>query len=126
MVQVAATCLVCLCRLMVRGWLLRTVPIARAGPPFVTDDPEPTPRHQFALCLATRTTHIREGSETTWPGLELDYGAATDLELSMAGAEDHRAPRGMLHSIGNADPAILGRNTASCMRMPAAGDRRWL
>lgn len=54
---------------------------AVAGPPFVSDDPEPTPYHQFEIYTFNNGTNTRDGTagET---GIDFNYGAAPDLQLT--------------------------------------------
>ena len=68
--------------------------LALAGPPFVTDDPEPTELGHFEMYLFSEGVHTQGDQEATLPGFELNYGAAKDLELSFSANEDHRDPRG--------------------------------
>jgi hypothetical protein len=55
---------------------------ARAGPPFATDDPEPTDFGHFEIYLYSDDTV--SGSAGTGPelGLEVNYGALPDLQIS--------------------------------------------
>jgi hypothetical protein len=55
---------------------------AWAGPPFRTDDPEPTDDRHYEIYLYADGTRTRDGSEGTLPGFEINYGAAPDLQLS--------------------------------------------
>lgn len=52
-----------------------------AGPPFVSDDPEPTPYHQFEIYTFNSGTNTRDGTggET---GVDFNYGAGPDLQLT--------------------------------------------
>jgi hypothetical protein len=54
---------------------------AIAGPPFVSDDPEPTPYHQFEIYTFDNGTNTRDGTagET---GVDFNYGAGPDLQLT--------------------------------------------
>ena len=53
----------------------------RAGPPYVTDDPEPTPLGGFEVYLFAEGTTLRDGSEGS-AGIDFNYGAAPDLQLT--------------------------------------------
>ena len=62
------------------SWLGATVLVvlarpAVAGPPFVSDDPEPTPYHQFEIYTFDNGTNTRDGTagET---GVDFNYGRA--------------------------------------------------
>ena len=54
---------------------------AIAGPPFVSDDPEPTPYHEFEIYTFNNGTNTRDGTagET---GVDFNYGGAPDLQLT--------------------------------------------
>lgn len=54
---------------------------AIAGPPFVSDDPQPTPYRQFEIYTFNSGTNTRDGTggET---GVDFNYGAAPDLQLT--------------------------------------------
>ena len=59
------------------------VPKAQAGPPFLTDDPEPVPwRHYEAYLFSTAD---RGSGTTSWatPAVEFNVGAAQNLQLHM-------------------------------------------
>lgn len=77
----------CLCLWLMLGLLGR----ASAGPPFVTDDPEPTPEGGFELYLYAEGVHSHAGDTGTLPGLEINYGAAADLQLALAAGEAYTA-----------------------------------
>src|SRR6516165_9477711 len=56
---------------------------ALAGPPFVTDDPEPVELHHWELYLATQQFHDSGGWSGTLPHIEINYGAAPELQLHL-------------------------------------------
>lgn len=63
--------------------LLATIsPPAAAGPPFITDDPEPTATGHFENYLYVQGT--RSAGETSGPaeGIEVNYGAFPDTQLT--------------------------------------------
>ena len=53
-----------------------------AGPPFRTDDPEPVDFGHFEIYLFSLGTWTTGASNGILPGLEMDYGAAPNLQLS--------------------------------------------
>ncbi len=63
------------------GLLVAALP-ARAGPPFVTDDPEPVDYRHYETYLAFEQTRTQTDRVST-PLLEINYGAAPDLQLSV-------------------------------------------
>jgi len=54
-----------------------------AGPPFVTDDPEPVELHHWEFYLATQQYHDSDGWSGTAPHLEVNYGAMLDTQLHL-------------------------------------------
>lgn len=63
------------------GLALTTASDADAGPPYVTDDPEPTELagwEVYGFAAGTSFSHALEGEA----GLDLNYGAAKDLQAS--------------------------------------------
>jgi hypothetical protein len=55
--------------------------LARAGPPYTTDDPEPVEYHHWEFYLATQHEVTADGASGTAPHVEVNYGAAPDLQL---------------------------------------------
>ena len=62
------------------GFFLR-FNLAQAGPPYVTDDPEPVEFHHWEFYLATQHDLARDGAGGTVPHVEVNYGAAPNLQL---------------------------------------------
>lgn len=60
--------------------LLNAVPAA-AGPPYVSDDPEPTDHKKWEIYIFA-TGGAREGERSADAGVDLNYGAAPDLQLT--------------------------------------------
>jgi hypothetical protein len=54
---------------------------AVAGPPYVTDDPEPVHYHQWEVYLASLLSRDAGAWSGTAPHLEVNYGAAPELQL---------------------------------------------
>lgn len=55
-------------------------PVA-AGPPYVTDDPQPTDLYRFEVYLFASATQV-SGATTGAGGVDFNYGGATDLQLT--------------------------------------------
>jgi hypothetical protein len=53
-----------------------------AGPPYVTDDPEPTETEHWENYLFVETTRVAGQTVTPEPGIELNYGAFADTQLT--------------------------------------------
>jgi hypothetical protein len=76
-----------------RGSLRRLAPLlgapallaawpAAAGPPYVTDDPQPTDRGRWEIYNFVAGSHVA-GDTAGEAGLDLNYGAAQDLQLTL-------------------------------------------
>ena len=63
--------------------LLSGTPPATAGPPYVTDDPEPTRTGGWENYLYASGTNLNGGTAGQ-AGVELNYGGAPDLQLSLS------------------------------------------
>jgi hypothetical protein len=57
--------------------------IAGAGPPFVTDDPEPTAPQQWEMYAGYAAEGNDEGREGALPFVEANWGARRNLQLSL-------------------------------------------
>jgi hypothetical protein len=67
---------------LLRAVLLLAVPAAAvAGPPYVTDDPEPVEPGHWELYGASQSTFARDGLDATLPLVEVNFGAAPGLQL---------------------------------------------
>ena len=56
---------------------------AWAGPPFVTDDPEPVEYRHWEIYLASQHAKDKEGWSGTAPHFEVNYGALPNLQLHL-------------------------------------------
>ncbi len=54
---------------------------ALAGPPFITDDPEPVDLHHWEVYIASQRSNTPTGRSGTLPHIEVNYGAAPNLQL---------------------------------------------
>lgn len=70
-------------RILILGALL-VLPLrpALAGPPYVSDDPEPTDYRHFEIYTFTTGTLARDGMSGE-AGVDVNYGAAPDLQLTV-------------------------------------------
>jgi hypothetical protein len=55
-----------------------------AGPPYVTDDPEPTETEHWENYLYTESTHVAGQTVRPEAGIEINYGAFADTQLSLS------------------------------------------
>lgn len=63
-----------------------------AGPPFVTDDPEPVEYQHWEFYIASQHVETSDGWSGTAPHVELNYGAISNLQLSPVDAQFHQPP----------------------------------
>lgn len=73
-------------------WLLCGLLTARAGPPFVTDDPEPVDYQHWEFYLASQHTQTADGWAGTAPHFELNYGVITNMQLHLIAPLAYDAP----------------------------------
>jgi len=70
-------------RLLIFGGLIGIAGRAWAGPPFLTDDPQPVPLHHWELYLASQSAIASHSGLATLPHVEANYGAAPGLQLHL-------------------------------------------
>jgi outer membrane autotransporter protein len=83
---------------------------AVAGPPFLTDDPEPTDTGHFEIYTFDNGTNARSGTSGE-AGIDFNYGAAPDLQLTATLPEgyDHAAGGGTRVGLDNIELAAKYR-----------------
>jgi hypothetical protein len=62
---------------------LLTAQVARAGPPFLTDDPEPTETGHWEIYAPLIEADGKGSDFSGAAGVELNYGAAPDLQITL-------------------------------------------
>lgn len=72
--------------------ILLVVDAASAGPPFVTDDPEPIGHRHWELYVASLANHDTDGWSGTAPHLEANYGVIPDVQLHVIAPFAFSAP----------------------------------
>ena len=73
---------------------------AIAGPPFITDDPEPVELHHWEVYTFSAGAFDSHGATGQGPALEVNYGAAPNLQLHLIAPLAYDSPP--------AGPSILG------------------
>jgi len=84
--------------------LMVVVPgVALAGPPFQTDDPEPTPYRYYEIYLNSETSHDGNVVSGTLPSLEVNYGLMPNVQfsVSLSNAVSHTASAGWNSGLGD-------------------------
>lgn len=66
---------------------------AMAGPPYVSDDPEPTDYQRYEIYLFTNGTKARDGLSGA-AGIDFNYGARPDLQLTAVLPLAYASPAG--------------------------------
>jgi hypothetical protein len=67
--------------------LTQTIPgRAVAGPPFQTDDPEPTPYRHYEIYINSQFAHDGDILSGTLPALEVNYGLMPNVQFSVTGS----------------------------------------
>jgi hypothetical protein len=89
-------------------WLAAMAHPAFAGPPYVSDDPEPTDYKHFEIYTFNSGTTTQSGTSGA-AGIDFNYGAAPDLQLTLA------IPSEVLPTSASAISS-LPQSTASCIR----------
>src|SRR5262245_32103869 len=67
--------------LIVLWWM--APPAANAGPPYRTDDPEPTPVGHYEFYTFSTGTVVRDETSGSLPGFELNYGLIPNGQLTI-------------------------------------------
>ncbi len=96
------------------SWLNRIVPSmvaaailaspVSAGPPFVSDDPEPTAKGHWEIYAFAAGTRV-QGETDGGIGLDINYGGAKDLQLTAVVPLDYQVGRGGNVGLGNIELA---------------------
>ena len=80
--------------------------IARAGPPFRTDDPEPVEYGHWEVYGFSTATHVQGDSSGILPGIEVNYGALPDLQLHLVAPLAFDRPEGSGTKFGYGDTEL--------------------
>jgi hypothetical protein len=85
------------------------VPLSQAvaGPPYVTDDPEPTDKGHFEIYAFDAGTSAQNGIDGQ-AGIDFNYGGGENLQLTAVLPLDYEKPpaKGMFAGIGNIELAV--------------------
>ena len=80
--------------------LLARLPL-HAGPPYITDDPEPVEYRHWEIYLASMLFHDDSGWSGTLPHAEVNYGAAPNLQIHIIAPLSFMRPPGGPFQYGN-------------------------
>jgi hypothetical protein len=85
-------------------WIIRALAESTfAGPPFLTDDPEPVPFKNWEFYLFSTVDATPENTSATGPAFELNVGALPDLQLHMVIPIAYASPEGEPSAYGLGD-----------------------
>ena len=80
--------------------------LAWAGPPFVTDDPEPVEYQHWEFYVASQLQHDKDGWSGTSPHLEVNYGILPNLQLHLITPVSFTAPSHGATNFGYGDTEV--------------------
>ncbi len=81
-------------------------PAALAGPPFLSDDPEPVGYHHWELFIASLYSDNKDGKLATLPHFEFNYGPLPDVQLHLLVPFGYVRPNGGPTTYGLADTEV--------------------
>jgi hypothetical protein len=112
-----------LLRFPITVWLLCCSLTALAGPPFVTDDPEPIDHGHWEFYLASQHTQTADGWAGTAPHFELNYGVFTNVMLHLITPLAYDAPSGgsTHYGYGDTELGVKYRFIQETERLPQVG-----
>jgi hypothetical protein len=111
--------LLCWFTLSLLAWPLT----ALAGPPFITDDPEPVDYQHWEFYIASQHTETSDGWAGTAPHFELNYGVVTNVQLHLIAPLAYAAPSvgGAHYGYGDTELGVKFRFLQQSDRLPEAG-----
>jgi hypothetical protein len=77
--------------------------LLRAGPPYVTDDPEPVEYKHWEVYVSSQLYHDDNGWTGTVPQTEVNYGALPNLQLHVMFSDDFNVPASSASAVGFGD-----------------------
>lgn len=86
---------------------LLAIPLAvRAGPPFLTDDPEPVEYGTWEIYLASQYTESKDGVAFAAPHMEINYGILPNFQLHVILPAEYVRPSGGPSHYGYGDTEL--------------------
>lgn len=109
---VLAACAVCL---LAKG--------AGAGPPFLTDDPAPVDYKHWEVYIASIYNNDKSGLSGTAPHLEVNYGAAPNVQLHIIAPLGYNRPTfgAMQYGVGDTELGVKWRFAQESAHKPMVG-----
>jgi hypothetical protein len=99
------------------------VQVARAGPPFVTDDPEPVEYQHWEVYLASQVARDSGGWSGTSPLVEINFGAIPNVQLHLIAPVAFNSPshEGTKFGYGDTELGIKYRFLQETTCLPQVG-----
>ena len=96
---------------------------AVAGPPFVTDDPEPVDYQRWEFYIASMHTETADGWSGTAPHIEINYGVVTNVQLHLITPLAYDAPpdRSAHYGYGDTELGMKFRFVQESKYLPQIG-----
>jgi hypothetical protein len=117
--------LLCTAVVTLGGTLLLALlsPPAAAGPPFVTDDPEPVGYRHWEVYIGSIHAHGRDGTAGTGPHVEVNYGAVPEVQIHLVApfAYDHPAHGATQYGYGDTELGVKYRFIPERRSRPQVG-----
>ena len=98
-------------------------PVARAGPPFITDDPDPTDYKHWEVYLFADYYRIDGADQGQFPAMEINYGLLPNMQLHVipAVAYDHQPGEVSHYGIGDTEFGVKYRFVQETDTIPEIG-----
>lgn len=77
-----------------------------AGPPFMTDDPEPVEYHHSEFYIFSTYDKAKDGGNTTFPAFEYNYGVLPDTQLHLVVPFARSTPNDAVSNFGVSDVEV--------------------
>lgn len=94
-----------------------------AGPPFVTDDPEPVDYQHWEFYIASQHTKTSDGWSGTAPYFDMNYGVVPNVQLHLIAPLAYDAPSGgtMHYGYGDTELGVKFRFIQETEHLPQVG-----
>lgn len=94
-----------------------------AGPPFITDDPEPVEYHHEEVYISSQYANNKDGQEGTLPHFEFNYGVIPEVQLHLLVPTAFVHPNGgaAVYGLGDTEVGVKYRFVHETDTLPQAG-----
>ncbi|HLJ54221.1 MAG TPA: hypothetical protein VKT77_04225 [Chthonomonadaceae bacterium] len=113
-----------LCAATLFGIVLGSAARANPGPPYFTDDPEPVEYRHWEVYAASQYSNGRDGVFYTAPHVEINYGAAPNLQLHVIAPFAYSRPGGGMpaqYGFGDTELGVKYRFVQETKQRPQIG-----